>query len=132
MGRKSSYTEAQEASLRSLREDHPDETYIKVATRAYEYGMCEGKTIYQIADKLSRMYLTERKAIKKAIEVMRSQGATLIPYRTTPEGPYPTTPESETQMPISIDPSANTLDRIATTLERIEAILNTIKEEKDK
>lgn len=128
MGRKSSYTEAQEASLRSLREDHPDETYIKVATRAYEYGMCEGKTIYQIADKLSRMYLTERKAIK----VLRDQGAALIPYRTTSAGPYRTTPESEAQMEISIDPSADTLDRIANTLERIEAILNTIKEEKDK
>lgn len=128
MGRKSSYTEAQEASLRSLREDHPDETYIKVATRAFEYGMCEGKTIYQIADKLSRMYLTERKAIK----VLRDQGATLIPYRTTPEGPYRTTPESGSQLEISIDPSADTLDRIANALERIEAILNTIKEEKDK
>lgn len=129
MGRKSSYTEAQEASLRSLREDHPDETYIKVATRAYEYGMCEGKTIYQIADKLSRMYLTERKAIK----VLRDQGAALIPYRSaTSAGPYRTTPESEAQMEMSIDPSADTLDRIANTLERIEAILNTIKEEKDK
>lgn len=120
MGRKSSYTEAQEASLRSLREDHPDETYIKVATRAFDYGMCEGKTIYQIADKLSRMYLTERKAIK----VLRDQGATLIPYRTTPE--------SGSQMEISIDPSADTLDRIEKALERIEATLNTIKEERNR
>lgn len=107
MGRRSTFTTAQEAALRSLRNDHPDETYVKVATRAFDYGMVEGKTIEQIADKLSRMYLPEKRAAE--MQVLEAQ------------------PE-ETQMQLIVtDPKTDLLARIADTLDRIYALL--IKEE---
>lgn len=107
MGRGKAFTSAQVAALRSLRADHPDETYAKVAFRAFSYGIVEGKTINQIADKLSRMYLPEKRAAE--MQVLEAQ------------------PE-ETQMQLIVpDPKTDLLARIADTLDRIYALL--IKEE---
>lgn len=107
MARGKTYSAAQEAALRSLRADHPDESYAKVAFRAFAYGIVEGKTIKQIADKLSRMYLPEKRAAE--MQVLEAQ------------------PE-ETQMQLIVsDPKADLLARIADTLDRIYALL--IKEE---
>lgn len=107
MARGKTYTAAQEAALRALRDDHPTETYVEVAIRARDYGMVEGKTIEQIADKLSRMYLLEKRAAE--MQVLEAQ------------------PE-ETQMQLIVtDPKTDLLARIADTLDRIYALL--IKEE---
>lgn len=107
MARGKAFTAAQETALRALRDDHPTETYVEVATRAFEYGMVEGKTIEQIADKLSRMYLLEKRAAE--MQVLKAQ------------------PE-ETQMQLIVtDPKADLLARIADTLDSIYALL--IKED---
>lgn len=106
MGKRDTFTPAQKAALRALREDHPDETYVEVATRAFEYGMIEGKTIPQIADKLSRIYLLDRKAAKAA--------APFIPAIK---------PEGEQIEMVTRDLKTELLERIAETLERIEGIL---------
>lgn len=103
MARGKTYSAAQEAALRSLRADHPDETYVKVAIRARDYGMVEGKTIEQIAGKLSRMYLPEKRAAETQV------------LEAHPE---------ETQMQLIVtDPKADLLARIADTLDSIYALL---------
>lgn len=103
MGRKSTFSEAQEASLRALRDDHPDETYVKVASRALGYGMVEGKTVEQIADKLSRMYLPKINA--ERAEQFKEQ-------------------LEETQLQLTVaDPRAEALDRIADTLSAIYSLI---------
>ena len=107
MGRGKTYTAAQVAALRSLRADHPDEPYTKVAFRAFAYGIAEGKTIEQIADKLSRMYLLEKRAAE--MQALEAQ------------------PEEIQMQLIATDPKTDLLARIADTLDRIYALL--IKEE---
>ena len=106
MARGKAFTAAQEAALRALRDDHPTEAYVEVATRAFEYGMVEGKTIPQIADKLSRIYLLDRKAAKAS-----------APFITAIR------PEGEQIEMVTRDLKTELLERIAETLERIEGIL---------